>query len=357
MILTGEQRRMYSQGPRFMHARIVRVRRRALRLPSRRPPLRRILWMIDQLRAGRPLKARDVAARFEVGVRTAYRDIDFLRDEMRLPLEYVRALGSWSLTAPTAALPPVLLTQGELIALYFAEKVLAQYRGTPYEKDLAGAFRKIQALLPQEVAVTPERLLGFLDIDPGPVPLADADIFREVVAAVARRHRLDLRYASASSGRTLDRRVDPYRVVNVSGTWYLVAWDHLRGAVRHFALHRIRKASPTSEPFTIAPGFDIRKHRLEAFGIEKGARPVNVAIRFSALQARFMRDRTWHPSARIQDRIDGGCVLRLRVPLTSELTRWVMQYGPDAEVLAPKALRTEVVRRVQEMLGRYQPKG
>ena len=40
----------------------------------------------------------DVAARFEVGVRTACRGLDFLRDELRTPIEYDRTRGSWWLT-------------------------------------------------------------------------------------------------------------------------------------------------------------------------------------------------------------------------------------------------------------------
>jgi hypothetical protein len=70
---------------------------------------------LTRLRSGRPLKATDVAAEFEVNVRTAYRDLDFLRDEWRVPLEFDRAKGSYLLTEPMTSLPPVALSQGELI--------------------------------------------------------------------------------------------------------------------------------------------------------------------------------------------------------------------------------------------------
>ena len=312
-----------------------------------------MLWTLGQLRAGRPLKATDVAARFEVGVRTAYRDLDFLRDELRAPIEYDRARGSWWLTEPTASLPPIVLTEGELVALYFAEKVLRQYRGTPYEKDVASAFRKLQALLPQEVVVKPDRVLSFMELDPGPLPEADPAVFRDVLAGLTRRRRLVIHYASASSGHTLDRAVDPCRVLNFRGNWYLVAWDERRRAVRDFALHRIRKVTITGEPSAPAAGFDLKKYMADAFHLEKGGRPANVAIRFAPRQARWIRERRWHRSARVQERLDGGCVLRMRVAVTSELVRWVLQYGPEAEVLAPKPLKREVASRLSQALARY----
>ena len=85
----------------------------------------------------------------------------------------------------------------------------------------------------------------------------------------------------------------------------------------------------------------------EAFSIEKGGPPVNVAIRFAPRQARWIRERRWHRSARIQDRLDEGCVLRMRVAVTSELRRWVMQFGEEAEVLAPRSFRDAIARELR----------
>jgi len=79
-----------------------------------------------------------------------------------------------------------------------------------------------------------------------------------------------------------------------------------------------------------------------AFGIEKGGPVANVAIRFSERQARWIREIPWHRTARTQERLDGGCVLRMRVAMTEELVRWVMQFGAQAEVLAPKSLRSRL---------------
>lgn len=318
------------------------VKRRALRLPATRPPLRRLFWALGQLRAGRPLKATDLAAHFEMGVRTAYRDIDFLRDELGAPIEYDRPRGTYHLTDPTAPLPPLLLSQGEVVALFFAEKVLAQYRGTPYEAEIASAFRKLQSLMPEEVRVLPERLLSYLSLDLGPLPQADPAVFRTVVDALTRRRCLLIRYRSLSSGRTLDRVIEPYRVFNLKGDWYVAGFDHRRRTARDFALHRIRRATLTEASYELDTAFDFKAYMAHALSIEKGGRPANVAIRFAQRQARWIRERSWHRTQRIQERLDGGCVLRMRVAVTSELKRWVMQFGDEAEVLGPRGLRRQV---------------
>ena len=314
-----------------------------------------MVWTLGQLQAGRPLKAADLPREFQIAVRTAYRDLDFMRDRFGMPLEYDRGQNTWALTGKTASLPPILLSQGEAIALYFAEKLLAQYRGTPYEADLVSAFQKMQALMPEEVKVLPQEILAYLSLDLGPLPRADAAVFRQVIDALLRRRRLDVRYQSLSSGHTLDRAIEPYRVFNLKGDWYVAAFDHRRRAVRDFALHRIRRAKVTDEPFEPDPAFDFKAYMADAFSIEKGGRPVNVAIRFSARQARWIRERPWHRSARIQERIDGGCVLRMRVAATSELERWVMQFGSEAEVLAPRSFRNALARELRAAGRAYAP--
>lgn len=318
------------------------------KVPNTRPPLRRLLWAIQRLQTGKTLRATDIASEFEVNVRTAYRDLDFLRDDWRVPIEWDASKGTYHLTEPFAALPLVSLSQGELVAIYFAEKVLRQYRGTPFEADLASAFGKIQELLPEEVKVSPESLDAYLSLDLGPLHTPDAGIFRDILGAQRLRRRALVRYKSLSSGRTTDRRIHPYHVFNLRGNWYVAAWDENRKAVRDFAIHRIRRVTPTTEPYDIPRSFEFKKYMAEAFGIEKGGRAVEVSIRFAPRQARWIRERKWHRSARIQEEIGGGLVLRLKVAETSEVRRWVLQFGSEAEVLAPASFRRAVAQELAQ---------
>lgn len=308
--------------------------------------LRRTVWAFGQLRAGRPLKATDVARTFEVSTRTVYRDLDYLRDDMRVPVAFDPRKRTYFLTEPTAALVPVTISRGEVVALFFAERVLRQYRGTPFEADFASALDKIQSLLPEDVSVSPEMLDACLSMDLGPTYASDAAVFADVLSALRTRRVALIRYRSLNSGRTLDRRIRPYHVFNHRGDWYVAAWDERRREVRDFALHRIRRIVATTDMYEIPADFNARDYLAEAFAIEKGGRPAEVAIRFSPRQARWIRDRRWHSTARVQSMLDGGCIFRLRVSGLEEVRRWVMQFGAEAEVLAPVWLR----RRVAEEL-------
>jgi hypothetical protein len=210
-----------------------------------------------------------------------------------------------------------------------------------------------------EVQVSPESLDAYLSLDLGPLDTPDAAVFRDVLLAQRLRRKALVRYKSLSSGKTTNRRLHPYHVFNLRGNWYVAAWDEARREVRDFAIHRIRRIAITTDSYEVPRGFEFRKYMADAFGIEKGGRAVEVAIRFGPRQARWIRERRWHRSARIQEELDGALTLRLRVADTSELHRWVLQFGAEAEVLSPPSLRQTIAETLRTAGAAYRdrPRG
>jgi hypothetical protein len=66
----------------------------------------------------------------------------------------------------------------------------------------------------------------------------------------------------------------------------------------------------------------------------RGTGPVQeVRLRFSPLAGRYVREKTWHATQRIDDQPDGGLVLTLRVNHLLEVKRWALSWGADCGVL------------------------
>ncbi|MFQ5792402.1 MAG: helix-turn-helix transcriptional regulator [Acidobacteriota bacterium] len=251
--------------------------------------------------------------------------------------------------------PPFSLA--ELMALYFARSLCRPLSGTPLTDSLERAFKKISSLLPVESIQFLERLDGVIAFRPG--HFKDYRQHHELVETITRarleRKSLDVVYRSFSRRQVTRRRIDPYQVCYFQGGLYVIAYDHLRGDVRIFALERFGQIDWTDEEFEVPDGFDFDAYMQSALGIFRGP-TIAVRIRFSPSLAPFIRERKWHASQRIESRPGGAVVLGMRVADSLELRRWVLSFGAEAEVLAPPSLRREIreeAKALSEQLERW----
>ncbi|HEY7428497.1 MAG TPA: hypothetical protein VH682_29970, partial [Gemmataceae bacterium] len=94
---------------------------------SSRPPLARIALIDQAIRAGGWPNACTLAVQMEVSSRTVQRDLLFLRNRLQAPLEFDQVRNGYYYTDATYQLPFFQMTEGELIALFLAERLLRQY--------------------------------------------------------------------------------------------------------------------------------------------------------------------------------------------------------------------------------------
>ena len=297
--------------------------------------------------------ARELAERFEVHIRTIYRDIEYMRDQMRAPIDFDPEHNGYYYTEEGYEFCAARLTEGELLSVFLAGKVLDQYRGTPYYGLLESAFEKIQIFLPETVTINLSFAAEALSFAVGPVRTPETEIFQQVAQAVSDHETLSIEYFTQSRNELTERKVDPYHVLNFRGDWYLIGYCHWRKAMRDFAITRIRSVEETGEYFEMLEGFDLDAYLKQGFGIEKGGAPTDVAIWFDPYQARWIREKTWDANEEKEEQEDGSLVLRMRVPVTGELKRWILSYGRHARVLEPEELREEMGEEVERMVGNY----
>jgi len=118
-----------------------------------RPPLERMMRIHSAINSGRLPNATKLASEMEVSTKTIQRDVEFMRDRMGLPIDYDAQRYGYFYTEPVDGFPSLQITEGELVALVVAEKALQQYRGTPFEKRLLTAFKKLERSLPDTVSL------------------------------------------------------------------------------------------------------------------------------------------------------------------------------------------------------------
>lgn len=315
-----------------------------------RPPLQRMLRIHEALQSFSYPNATVLARDLEVSTKSVHRDLEFMRDRLKLPLEWDSHRGGYYYTEIVNAFPTIQITEGEVIALVVAEKALQQYRGTSFEKPLLSAIRKMEQSLPDTVSLSLSDVEQSISFRTRAEPILNLDIFDTLAKATAARRQLELTYRKPGKQEAERRRVDPYHLASINGEWFLFAYDHLRKDIRTFVPARIKAIKHTGRTFARPQRFSLDKRLKDSFGVHSGQGEFDVVIRFNQHAADYIREKKWHDSQQLRELRNGGVELRLKLSSLAEIERWVLSWAGNALVLRPRELADAVKRAARKIL-------
>jgi predicted DNA-binding transcriptional regulator YafY len=320
---------------------------------SARLPLYRIMQIHQLMQQKEYPNCQVLSKEFEVSYKTVQRDIDFMRDQLRLPIDYDTVRHGFCYTREVKNLPSLSLQEGEVVALLVAQRAAEQYRGTPFEKSLKTAFSKLVEGLPSRSQISLQDLAQALSFRPHGPPAGDLHSFQMLSAALLSSHEVAFFYRKPGDEERNERRIQPYHLGCIGGQWYLIGLDLARKAVRTFALARITKPKNLKRRFERPKDFSLDELLGRSFSVFESKSPRKVRILLDPLAAALAGERRWHASQKITPRKDGSAELSLNVGLAPDLESWILGWGPRAEVIAPASLRRSIGAALTKAASRY----
>lgn len=318
-----------------------------------RVTLHRIHRIFERIRAGDMPNLPKLAKEIEVSRKTIFRDIEFMKDFMDLPIDFDPHRHGYYFSKPVSNFPLLKLTEGELFAIFVGEKALEKYVGTPYEKPLRNTFKKFTAGLSDELSFQWNELqnaISFKSIEANPI---DVRMMQQLVLAIRQRLEIKFGYRGLKNTRFEHRRVQPYELVSVDHQWYLFAFDCGSQEVKKFVPVRMRKLLPTKVKFVKPRDFSAAKHLQNSFGVFSGGKPNTIQVRFDRFAALLIRERHWHSSQRIVERHAGTLELSLVLGGFEEIERWLLSWGEHVKVISPPELVARIGGTMRNCLAQY----
>ncbi len=303
--------------------------------------------------------AADLARDLDCHPRTVYRDLEALQ-MAGFPLftEQVDGKTHWSLIAAQKYQMPLPLNLTELMSLYFSRNMLKVLDGTALFESVSSLFEKVKATLPPAYIAYLDKLSQSLEVRPRAHKPYHRfqEVLTRVNEAVQEQRLVEMEYASMQRQASTRRRVAPYKLWFYDETFYLLAYCHLRRAIRLFAVDRISRLEVLDERFEAPTEFDADAFMRSSFGVFQG-RPTHVRIHFSKQVAGYIREKVWHPTQELETRQDGSVIFAAQVAGIEEIRFWILKWGADATVLEPDALRKAIIREAGGMLANYSGPG
>lgn len=309
----------------------------------------RLTGMILLLQGQRVITAEQIAAHFEISVRTVYRDLAAL-GEAGVPLSGEAGVG-YSLMRGYH-IPPVMFTADEAAALFLSGEVAEQIADDSLRSALRSALLKVRSVLPQEKRDYLNRLRNAVGVRLRRTDHEEArrESLMPIQDAIVRRRCLAIEYNTANRGAISQRIVEPLGLVYYSRQWHLIAWCRLRQDARDFRLDRISRWEVLDEGYQGHEDFSVRDFLTEP--IERHElTPVTVLVESEALE----RFRVEVPSHRLSEEPlpDGRVRLELLAFSVPWLGEWLLGFGSRVEAYSPAELRQAVREAALAMAQRH----
>ncbi len=301
----------------------------------------RFLWFDERARSRKFPNATSLAAKFEVSIKTAQRDIEFMRDRLNCPLVYDQREKGYYYGDNTFSLPSIYISAEELSALLITRKMLQGISAAYIGADLSLLIDKITAILRKHVVDDEiiDNAVSIQHIEYVPPP---EETFKAVLEGCLKRKYLEFSYYSPLSDQRTRRKVEPYHLFNYMGTWHLVGYCHLRKGIRDFNLARITDVLVLDETFKPKNNFDFHDYFSAAFGLFKGGPKRAVTLRFTPEKAKWVQEQVWHQEQKKRILADGSLELNFPVADFAEITMEILKHGAGVEVVEPGALRLRI---------------
>ena len=304
----------------------------------------RMLAIVVLLLNKERVSARELADKFEISIRTVYRDIEAINMAGIPIISFPGNNGGFGIME-NYKLDKQLLTLKDMISIVSALRGLS---GTLDFRELDNAVEKIANLMPEETreAANKKNEKLVIDIMPWGYRTRQKEWLQTIHHAVLKNLLLHFAYRNANS-ETSSRTVEPMTLYFKGLAWYLFAYCLKRHDFRMFKLSRISDCTLVDQTFTrrIPPQEpeDVENHN--------NVKLVHLVLHFSPHMRYKVED--YFNAEQITILEDGSQIVKVSFPNDQWVHSFILSYGEDVTVLEPEEMRILIAEKAKKIAALY----
>ena len=223
--------------------------------------LTRLTSILIQLQSKKVIVAKEIANRFEISLRTVYRDIKTLQDA-GVPISSENGTGYFLVSGYN--LPPIMLNEKEVNTLVIAEKLIQNQGDNSLQNDFYSLLFKIKSVLKDFQKDNYEKLEKRVAPSYLKVPF-ESDSLSDLKNAITANIMVEITYHSIQKDEITERTINPLGVYFSNTAWILVAYCNNKKEYREFRLDRITDYKLTANKFDNITDFNLTKYFIEKY--------------------------------------------------------------------------------------------
>ena len=296
----------------------------------------RVTAILIQLQSAKIVKAQDIADRFNISLRTVYRDIRTL-EEAGVPLIGEAGVGYSIMEG--YRLPPVMFTMQEATAFLTAEKLIEKITDTSTVENYKSAMYKVRAVLrttekdflekaDQHIQVVRRQTLSVIP----------DNLIQTILKSISERKIIKMRYNAKYSEENTERHIEPVGISFINNRWHLIAFCLLRKDYRDFRIDRIEQLQMTEEVYK-------KEHPTLQQYLEEIAEKqdlIKIVVLVESLAAKHIEEPRLYYGFVSEKEIEGKREMTFLAPSIEGFARFYMEFADGAKIISPPELKERV---------------
>ena len=298
----------------------------------------RLTAILIQLQSKRVVKAQDVAERFNISLRTVYRDIRTL-EEGGIPI--IGAAGVGYSIMDGYRLPPVMFTMDEATAFLTAEKLIEKLTDTSTEESYKSAMYKIKSVLratEKDYLENIDEHIQVLNNSHVPRPKNIPNPIQVILKSISEKKVVYMEYFSNHKQEKTKRNIEPVGVFYSGHSWHIIAFCQLRNDYRDFRTDRISHISQTSHSYN--KEHPSLKTYLKQLSKERELETVIMRVDKKILG--HFGDQLFYNGFVSQKDLKDRVEMTFLSASLKGFARWYMMFGDYADIISPDSLKDTI---------------
>ncbi len=295
----------------------------------------RVSAILIQLQSKKIVKAHEIADRFNISLRTVYRDIKAL-EEAGIPLSGEAGVGYSIMEG--YRLPPVMFTREEAIAFLTAEKMVEKLTDPSSRKHYGEAMFKIKSVLRYSEKELLEDMGSYIEVVQNPYLPAqenNAIHLQSILKSIAAKEVMDIGYFANHDQRYSNREVEPIGIFYSGNYWHLIAYCRLRKDYRNFRTDRISYIN------TNGKSFDKQHPSLQSFltKISKDREMFTIVVLVDKSILQYFGDQKYYNGFVSQKEVNGRMEMTFITASLKGFAKFFLLFGEYADIVSPPGLK------------------
>jgi predicted DNA-binding transcriptional regulator YafY len=306
----------------------------------------RLTAILIQLQSKRVVKAQEIADRFEISLRTVYRDIRAL-EEAGVPVLGEAGMG-YSLM-DGYRLPPVMFTREEALAFVMAGKMVESFADKHSSLQFQSALYKVKAVLRSAEKDAVEGAIQHIEIRKRKSSLlrnGQSNVLQTLLSAIMEQKVVSMEYTTLEKEESTKRSIEPVGVYYAYDQWYLIAFCHLRTDYRTFRLDRITSISLTSVNFK-AQHPSLKEYLKQ---IEQEKKLTKAIIRVDSSICKYLKEQKYNQGFVMETSQEEYTDMTFMISHEEGFARWMLTFADYVTIIQPESLQQTLFNLLKKML-------